>query len=137
MFSAFILARKKNVVKALFIHRRNFYKKKAPGLVPMLKFMSSISKEQVEHIAKLARIELTEEEKGKLAKDLSLIVDYVEQLSRVDTKGVKPLSQVTGLESVMREDGPTRNKRQEARSKLLKEAPKRKGDYIKVSKILE
>ena len=97
-----------------------------------------ISKKQVEHIAKLARIELTEEEKEKFTKELSSILDYVEQLDKVDTSKVKSLSQVTGLESVMREDEQQKieNRKQKV-EKLLKEAPSKKGDYVKVPKILE
>lgn len=97
-----------------------------------------ISKDQIEHIAKLARMELTEEEKEKFFKELSSILDYIEQLNKVDTSKVKGLSQVTGLESVMREDKAQKieNRKQKV-EKLLKEAPRRKGDYFKVPKILE
>lgn len=95
-----------------------------------------ISKEKIEHIAKLARIELSEQEKEKFTKELSLILDYVEQLNKVDTSKVGGIPQVAGLENVAREDNP-RSKIQDLRSKLLKNAPSRKGDYIKVPKILE
>ncbi len=97
-----------------------------------------ISKKQVEHIAKLARIELTEEEKEKFTKELSSILDYVEQLDKVDVAKIKGISQVTGLENVTREDEQQKieNRKQKV-EKLLKEAPSKKGDYIKVPKILE
>ena len=98
--------------------------------------MSNISKEKVEHIAKLARIELTEQEKEKFSKELSSILDYVAQLNKVDTKNVKPIIQVAGLENVMREDEKRKEKKEE-KDRLLKEAPQKKGDYIKVPKILE
>jgi aspartyl-tRNA(Asn)/glutamyl-tRNA(Gln) amidotransferase subunit C len=101
-----------------------------------------ISKEQVEHIAKLARIELTEEEKEKFTRELSSILDYVKQLKKVDTKKVESIKQVTGLENIIR--GDTRMMMRikseldaNIRDKLLKQAPSRKGDYIKVPKILE
>ncbi len=97
-----------------------------------------ISKETVEHIAKLARIELSEEEKEKLGKDLSSILDYVEKLNKVDTAKIKGISQVTGLSSVMRDDERRKDNKQLAiRDKLLREAPKRKKDYVQVPKILE
>jgi len=102
-----------------------------------------ISKEQVEHMAKLARIELTEKEKEKFTKELSSILDYVEQLNRVKAGNVKLLSQVTGLKNVVRSDelGIKKAKPsqayQELRNKILKETPKRKNDYYKVPKILE
>ena len=96
-----------------------------------------ISKENVEHIAKLARIELTEKEKGKFSKELSSILDYVEQLNKVDTSKAEGMSQVTGLKNIIREDLSARNKKQETRKKILKQAPTKKGDYFKVPKILE
>ncbi len=106
--------------------------------MPALKFMPSISKKQVEHIAKLARIELTEEEKEKFTKELSSILGYVEKLGKADTSKAKIIAQITGLENVMREDKQqkTENRKQKVK-KLLKEAPSKKGDYIKVPKILE
>ena len=66
--------------------------------------MSTITTEQVEHIAKLARIRLTEEEKEKMTKELGAILTYVEKLNEIDTTGVEPTAQVTGLESVFRKD---------------------------------
>ena len=97
-----------------------------------------ISNEQVEHIAKLARIELIEKEKEKFFKELSSILDYVEKLAKADTSKVGRIAQITGLENAMREDKAqkTENRKQKT-EKLLKEAPKRKGDYFKVPKILE
>jgi len=96
-----------------------------------------ISKEQVEHIAKLARIELTEEEKERFTKELSSILDYFEKLNQVDSSKVLPLAQVTGLEMVMRDDYVEKNKNWEIKDKLLKEAPSKKDNYFKVPKILE
>lgn len=95
-----------------------------------------ISKEQVEHIAKLARIELTEKEKEKFTNELSSILSYVEKLNKVDTAKIKGISQVTGLENIVRDD-ESGVKNQGLREKLLKEAPKKNGDYFQVPKILE
>jgi len=81
-----------------------------------------IDKEQVKHIAKLARIRLNEKEVEKFKRELSSVLDYVEKLK---------------LENVMREDIPARDKKKERRSKLIKQAPRRKGDYFKVPRILE
>ena len=94
-----------------------------------------ISKKQVEHMAKLARIELTDQEKEKFTKELSSILDYVEQMNKVDTKNIEPIKQITGLKDVMREDKV--GKKEKTKDKLLKQAPKRKQDYFKVPKILE
>jgi len=95
-----------------------------------------ISKEQVEHIAKLARIELTEKEKEKFSMELSSILDYIDKLNKVDTSKVKAISQITGMENIYRED-EIRAKDIDIKDKILKNAPSKKGDYFKVPKILE
>ncbi len=94
-----------------------------------------ISKKQVEHIAKLARIELTDQEKEKFTKELSSILDYVEQLNKVDTKNIERIAQITELKDVMRKDEV--KKREKTRDKLLKQAPKRKDSYYKVPKVFD
>ncbi len=66
--------------------------------------MSKLSKKDVEHIAKLSKLKLTDAEKEKYAGQLSSVIEYVEQLNEVDAEGVEPTSQVTGLENVYRED---------------------------------
>lgn len=66
--------------------------------------MAKLSIEQVEHIAKLSKLELTEEERTKYSDQLSSVLEYVGQLNEVDTEGVEPTANVTGLENVFRED---------------------------------
>ena len=66
--------------------------------------MSSLTKAQVEHIAKLARLSLTPAEAEKMAKELSSILQYIEMLGEVPTDDVEPTAQVTGLSTVLRED---------------------------------
>ena len=63
-----------------------------------------MDKKQVEHIAKLARMEINDREKEKFASQISSILDYVEQLQQVDTEGIEETAQVTGLVNVMRSD---------------------------------
>ncbi|MBU4142550.1 Asp-tRNA(Asn)/Glu-tRNA(Gln) amidotransferase subunit GatC, partial [Patescibacteria group bacterium] len=63
-----------------------------------------LSHDQVGHIAKLARIGLSEEEKNRFAKDLSAILDFIEKLKEVDVDKTEPTAQVTGLHSVARPD---------------------------------
>ncbi len=63
-----------------------------------------ITTEEVKHIAKLARLGLTEKEVEKYQKDLSAILGYVEKLKEVDIEGVEPTSHSVLLENVMRED---------------------------------
>jgi len=63
-----------------------------------------LTEEEVRKIADLARVRLTDEQVKKFAGQLSNVLDYVEILSEVDTEGVRPTSQVTGLANVMGED---------------------------------
>jgi aspartyl-tRNA(Asn)/glutamyl-tRNA(Gln) amidotransferase subunit C len=63
-----------------------------------------LTKQQVQHVATLARIGLTPAEVTKFQTQLSGILDYVEQLNEVNTDGVEPTAQVTGLTNVTRED---------------------------------
>jgi len=94
-----------------------------------------ISKKQVEHIAKLARLGLTIQEKEKFQKELSSILDYVEQLKEVDIKGVEPFIHLGIKESVLRQDKQgTKNKI--LSEKLLKLAPVIKERHLKVKSIL-
>jgi aspartyl-tRNA(Asn)/glutamyl-tRNA(Gln) amidotransferase subunit C len=67
-------------------------------------FPMKLTKEQVKHVATLARLGLSEAEVSKFQGQLSGILDYVEQLKEVSTDGVEPTAQVTGLVSVMRKD---------------------------------
>lgn len=63
-----------------------------------------LTRDQVEHVAKLARLGLSEKEIEKFQTQLSGILDYVELLNEVDTEGVEPTAQVTGLTNVKRKD---------------------------------
>jgi len=63
-----------------------------------------LSEEQVRHIAKLARITLTDAEVKKFSGQLSGILDYMDILNEIDTKNVEPTLQVTGLKNVTRAD---------------------------------
>ncbi|MBN2470350.1 MAG: Asp-tRNA(Asn)/Glu-tRNA(Gln) amidotransferase subunit GatC [Anaerolineae bacterium] len=65
----------------------------------------TISREQVDHIAELARLALTEAERALYAEQLSDILAYVEQLSEVDTSAIPPTASVLPLRSVLRADG--------------------------------
>jgi len=89
-----------------------------------------ISKQQVEHIAKLARIEL--KETGKFQKDLSSILDYVKQLEKVNTKNVDRIAQITDLKDIVRDDVAG-----DSLKDVLNNVPDKKGDLIKVPKVLE
>jgi len=96
----------------------------------------ALSKQEIEHIALLARLGLTEEEKEKYAQQLSSILDYVELLKEVKTDGVEPTAQVTGLENVMRDDAID-DCDKETRDKLIKLAPESEDDLIKTRSVFE
>jgi aspartyl-tRNA(Asn)/glutamyl-tRNA(Gln) amidotransferase subunit C len=66
----------------------------------------SLSAEQVAWVAHLARLELTSAELATMTPQLSSIVDYVEQLRRVDTEGVEPLAHALAVDNVFRPDEP-------------------------------
>ena len=66
--------------------------------------MSKLSEKDILHVAKLAKLTLSSEEITRYRKQLSDVVGYVGQLNEVDTEGVIPTSQTTGLEDVLRED---------------------------------
>lgn len=88
----------------------------------------------VKHVAKLANLPLTSEEEKKFGEQLSETLDYVNRLEEIDTKGLEPTSQVTGLENVTREDEVTPSLTQE---EALKNAKSTYKGFIKVKAILE
>ena len=94
----------------------------------------SISKENIEHIASLARLSLTEEEKELFGLQLSSILDYMEKLNELDTTDVEPTSHVLPLNNVMRDDisGPSIQ-----REDALMNAPDHTDKFFRVPKIIE
>jgi aspartyl-tRNA(Asn)/glutamyl-tRNA(Gln) amidotransferase subunit C len=93
-----------------------------------------ITLQEVEHVAKLGRLELTEQEKTNLTDQLSNILTYVEKLNELDTKGVSPTSHVLDISNVMRDDVPRESLAQE---KALSNAPEKAAGHYKVPKIIE
>lgn len=65
-----------------------------------------IEREQVKHVARLARLQLTDEELERMAGELSGILDHVDRISELDLEGVEPTSHVIALENVLRPDKP-------------------------------
>ncbi len=96
--------------------------------------MAMLTPEDVLKLARLARLQLTEDELNKYSQELSAILQYVEQLGEVETKGLEPTSQVTGLTDVTREDELI-NYGTSAED-LLKNLPAREKNYIKVKRVL-
>ncbi|MDP2736297.1 MAG: Asp-tRNA(Asn)/Glu-tRNA(Gln) amidotransferase subunit GatC [bacterium] len=95
-----------------------------------------LSKDEIQHIAKLARLELTGEELKKYGDQLSAVLNYIDQLKEVDTKGVEPTAQVTGLENVLRKD-IARDWDEKEIEAALKDAPEREERFIKVKRVIE
>lgn len=94
-----------------------------------------ITKQEVQHVAYLARLGLTPSEKRKFQKELSLILDYVEKLKKIDVSKVKPMSHpLQFIENVMRED-KVRPQPTKIVNKLIKAAPSREKRYIKTKAI--
>lgn len=94
----------------------------------------ALSKEDVLKVAKLARIELSEEDVEKFSTQLSDILEYVNQLQAVDTDGVEPTAQVTGLENTWRED-EVMDCPADEREAALSQAPERAANLIKVKSV--
>lgn len=93
-----------------------------------------ISKKEVEHIAKLARLGITKKEEEKFAKELSSILDYIEKLKKVDISKAKINSYPIKVENVMREDEESKEPKAKSQ-KLLELAPEKKADYLRVKSI--
>jgi aspartyl-tRNA(Asn)/glutamyl-tRNA(Gln) amidotransferase subunit C len=97
-------------------------------------FMTQISRDDVQHLAQLSSLQLSDDELNNLQKDIQNILGYVEQLGELDTSGIEPTYQVTDLENVFRDDtiidyGVTREQ-------LLEIAPDRLDNSVKVPKVL-
>jgi aspartyl-tRNA(Asn)/glutamyl-tRNA(Gln) amidotransferase subunit C len=93
-----------------------------------------ITREQVEYVAKLARLAISEEEKVVFGKQLSSILTYVETLNRVDTTDVEPTSHVIPMQNVLREDSVRPSLSSEA---ALANAPDSDAGCFRVPKIIE
>lgn len=94
-----------------------------------------ISKEEVQHIAKLARLGLTEKEIEKFQKELSSILDYFQKLKEVDISEVKFEAKPTKIEEAARQDIEIPKPKIEISKKLLELTPEIKSGYLKVKSI--
>jgi aspartyl-tRNA(Asn)/glutamyl-tRNA(Gln) amidotransferase subunit C len=93
----------------------------------------------VKHIAGLARIKLTQEEEDKMKEELSKILGYISELNKVNTDGVEPLFQTTGILNSMRDDQHRGDFKMDEGlgNKLIGQAPGKEGRFIKVKSILQ
>lgn len=93
-----------------------------------------LSVEEIRKIASLSRLKLTPEEEKRYAETISAVLDYMSILKEVDTKGVEPTSQVTGLEDVYRNDEAVASDLQD---KLIKQMPAVEGNELIVPQVFE
>jgi len=92
-----------------------------------------IDRRQVDYIANLARLALSEEERERFAAQLGKIIEYVEKLNKLDTSNVEPMAHATGLKNVFRDDildKPISSK------KALENAPDKEDDFFRVPKVV-
>jgi aspartyl-tRNA(Asn)/glutamyl-tRNA(Gln) amidotransferase subunit C len=96
--------------------------------------MATLTREDVLKLARLARIDLSDEEVEEFAGEFSAILAYVEKLHAVDVDGLQPTSQVTGLTNVMRDD-VVKDYGYKPKD-LLKNVPRVQNDQIKVNRMI-
>jgi aspartyl-tRNA(Asn)/glutamyl-tRNA(Gln) amidotransferase subunit C len=93
----------------------------------------SVTIKDVSYIAELARLQFTEAEQEKMARELNMILHYVEKLNEVDTEGVEPLSSIHDQSNVLREDVEVPSL---SNADALKNAPDRQDRFFKVPKVI-
>ncbi|HSX43673.1 MAG TPA: Asp-tRNA(Asn)/Glu-tRNA(Gln) amidotransferase subunit GatC [Candidatus Saccharimonadales bacterium] len=97
--------------------------------------MAKLTREDVLKLAKLAKLSLNDEEVDSFAKEISEILNYVEQLQSVDIDNLEPTYQVTGLTNVTRPDEV--KDYNSSVEDLLKNLPTREGNQIQVKRVLQ
>lgn len=100
----------------------------------MYYYMAKLTLADIQKVARLSRIDLTEKEIEQMTTEVSSILEFVDTLQAVETEGVPETSQVTGLQDVWRED--IVKNCEIPREKLLANAPDTQDGYIKVKKVL-
>ncbi|MBI3193668.1 MAG: Asp-tRNA(Asn)/Glu-tRNA(Gln) amidotransferase subunit GatC [Ignavibacteriae bacterium] len=94
----------------------------------------SVTIKEVEHVANLARLEFTDDEKETFTHQLNDILSYMEKLNELDTSNVEPLSHVIELQNVFRDDTV---KQSPPRDEMLKNAPSKNEKFFKVPKVIK
>jgi aspartyl-tRNA(Asn)/glutamyl-tRNA(Gln) amidotransferase subunit C len=93
-----------------------------------------LSKSEVQKIASLARIEITDEEAEKYSKELSEILNFVEKLNEADTEGIEPIAHITGAKNVLREDKVVPYS-EETKENIINNFPEKKDRFDKVKAV--
>ena len=95
--------------------------------------MSSIDKKTIEHIAKLARLQITDSEAEEYSQQFTKILAYFEQISKVDTQGVVPLVTPTDMKAIWR---PDEVKMENTSDEMVANAPQRTGNLFTVPPVV-
>lgn len=93
-----------------------------------------ISREEVQHVARLARLTLTDDELERMREQLDAILAYIDKLRELDVDGVEPTAHAVPLVNVMRDDEVTPSLPQDV---ALANAPDRAGEFFRVPRIIE
>jgi aspartyl-tRNA(Asn)/glutamyl-tRNA(Gln) amidotransferase subunit C len=93
-----------------------------------------LTKQDVEYVARLARLEVTEAEKDKLTTQLNDILLYIDQLNELDTKGVAPMTHAIAVTNAFREDRVLESL---GTKNALANAPDARGEFFRVPKVIE
>ena len=93
-----------------------------------------ISSREVEYVANLARLEITEKEKEKFTAQLNDILLYIDKLNELDTKGIEPMSHAITVTNAFRED---KVKDSVGTQQTLANAPDARGDFFRVPKVID
>lgn len=94
----------------------------------------SLTPEEVTHIARLARVGLSQDEMSRFQDQLSQILDYFQRLQEADTENVPPTAHTLSMHNIMRDDEPRPSFDKED---ILANAPQREGDLFRVRAVLE
>lgn len=94
----------------------------------------SITKETVKYVANLSRIDLTDNELEELSVQLNDILEFIDKLKKVDIEGVNPTSHILSVSNVLREDKAGNSL---TISKVLENAPQKKGNFFVVPRVIE
>ena len=105
-----------------------------------------VTEKDVAYVADLANLELTEQERQRMLKDLNSILDYIDRLNELDTSDVQPMAQISGklvqsdgnqaegISAAWREDVPLPSLRH---NEAMSNAPETDGDFFKVPRVIE
>jgi aspartyl-tRNA(Asn)/glutamyl-tRNA(Gln) amidotransferase subunit C len=93
-----------------------------------------LTKETVERLAELSKLEFNDVEKTELVNDLNRIIGFIEKLNELDTDGVEPLIYLSEEKNVLR---PDEVQQEISHEEILQNAPKKDSDYFRVPKVLD